>query len=112
MAKTNNKEMSVVQTITSQNSSAEVTDVKSVPPTKDNSTTDNTNIQVTNDNSTSSNVVSKIINSEFPVNDVTPPSFREGNKLDTYSLAEYMVKHNHIINLHGMLMAYMNVIHS
>ena len=111
MAKTNNKEMSVVQTITSQNSSAEVTDVKSVPPTKDNSTTDNTNIQVTNDNSTSSNVVSKIINSEFPVNDVTPPSFREGNKLDTYSLAEYMVKHNHIINLHGMLYIYVNGIY-
>lgn len=111
MDKLNEKEMSVAQTTTSQNSSAEVTDVNSVPPTNDNCTTDNTNIQVTKDNSTSSNVVSKIINSEFPVNDVTPPSFREGNKLDTYSLAEHMVEHNHIINLHGMLYIYVNGIY-
>ncbi len=108
----NENEMSVDQTPTSHNSNAEVTDVNSsVPPTNDNCTIDKNNVQATNDNSTSSDVVTRIINSEFPVNDITPPSFRDNNKLDTYSLAKYMVGHNHIINLRGMLYIYVNGIY-
>ena len=111
MSLLNKKEMSSDQTTTSQ-LSAEVTDVNSsVPPTNDNCTIDKNNVQVTNDNSTSSDVVTRVINSEFPVNDITPPSFRDNNKLDTYSLAKYMVGHNHIINLRGMLYIYVNGIY-
>ena len=74
----------------------------SAPVTNDNTNTVN-NQDSTNTSKSSVDVFEVI---EPPLDKVTPPSFRENSKLDTYGLAKYLVEKHFVINLHGMLYIY------
>ncbi len=112
MKQDNEKEMSSDQTTTSHNSNSEVTDVNSVPPTNDNYTTDNKNIQGTLNKFTTINNVEDTLkginkNSSNNINNkIVIPNFYSGKNLLHNTLANFLIKHFHIIILNNKLYIY------